>query len=71
MGGTKPNTLVIIPTGKLLFTENYFVSHFAITDNDTEMQVFFYTLQVRKLRVKQGKLIAQFTRFKLTSDRSQ
>lgn len=44
MGGTKPNTLVIIPTGKLLFTENYFVSHFAITDNDTEMQVFFYTL---------------------------
>lgn len=44
MGGTKPNTLDIIPIGKLLFTGNYFVSHFAITDNDPEMQVFFYTL---------------------------
>ena len=50
MGGTKAN--ILIPTVKLLFIEDNFINHFAITDNNSEKQVFFSTLYIRKVRVK-------------------
>ena len=66
-GGTKAN--ILIPTVKLLFIEDNFINHFVITDNNSEKQVFFSTLYIRKVRVKQRKQIAQFMpQFKLTSD---
>ena len=47
---TKAN--ILIPTVKLLFIEDKFINHFVITDNNSEKQVFFSTLYIRKVRVK-------------------